>query len=80
MSFINWGEESPNQKENRRRFEEEQMLFEQAVRMSRTTGSLSGGAAAGASLPGESRPGYCGGDKLRPIFRHWGFDVLLDKL
>lgn len=79
MSFINWGEESPEQKENRRRFEEDQVLFEQAVRMSRTTGSLSGGAA-GASSPGESRPAYCGGDKLRPTYRYWGFDVLLDKL
>ena len=79
MSFINWGEESPEQKEIRRRFAEEQMLFEQAVRMSRTTGSLSGGAA-GASSPGESRPAYCGGDKLRPLHRYWSFDVLLDKV
>jgi hypothetical protein len=48
MSFINWGSESPKQKENRRRFEEEQMLYEQAIRFSRTTGSMAGAAGSGS--------------------------------
>lgn len=34
MSFINWGEETPEQRESRRRFEEEQALYEQAARFS----------------------------------------------
>ena len=50
MSFINWGNETPEQKEARRKFEEEQMLYEQAVRMSRTVGvQMAGAASAGGS-------------------------------
>jgi|LakMenEpi03Aug12_release.lakeMendotaPanAssembly.Ray.scaffolds.fasta_scaffold100416_3 hypothetical protein len=45
MSFINWGHESPEQKEIRRRFDEI-ALYEQAVQMAMSRG----GAAAGGSL------------------------------
>ena len=47
MSFINWGDESSEQKELRRRYEEEQMLFEQAVRFARTTGAMAGVGSGG---------------------------------
>jgi hypothetical protein len=46
MSFINWGNESADQREARRRYEEEQALFEQAVRFYRKIGSLSGAAGS----------------------------------
>jgi len=50
MSFINWGEETPEQKSARQKFEEEQALYEQAVRMSRTVGvQMAGAASAGGS-------------------------------
>jgi hypothetical protein len=52
MSFINWGNEPPEQKEARRRYEEEQALFEQVVRFSRTIGSMAG--AAGSSKLGNA--------------------------
>ena len=51
MSFINWGDESPEQKELRRRYEEEQMLFEQAVRFARTTGAMAGVGTGGSTTP-----------------------------
>ena len=52
MSFINWGEETPEQKAARRYFEEQQALFEQAVRFSRTTGAMAGvGTGGGSTIP-----------------------------
>lgn len=48
MSFINWGEETPEQKALRKKFEDDQALYEQAVRMSRTVGVQMAGAAAGS--------------------------------
>lgn len=74
MSFINWGEETPEQKATRRYFEEQQALFEQAVRMSRTTGAMAG--AAGSGQTGESLPSYCGGDKAMVKYQYVGFNVL----
>jgi hypothetical protein len=78
MSFINWGEESPDQKKIRREFEEQQMMFEQAVRFSKSSASMSGGAAGGSRLA-ESLPEYCGGDKTIVDYSYWGFDVLKNK-
>lgn len=49
MSFINWGEESREQLRIRKRFEEEQALFEQAVRASSTMAGVSG--VGGSRLP-----------------------------
>lgn len=51
MSFINWGDEPPEQKAARARYEEEQMLFEQAVRFSRTTGAMAGVGTGGSTTP-----------------------------
>ena len=51
MSYINWGDESPEQKAARARYEEEQMLFEQAVRFSRTTGAMAGVGTGGSTTP-----------------------------
>jgi hypothetical protein len=47
MSFINWGNESSDQRLARQRYEEEMALFEQAVRFARTVGSLAGAAGTG---------------------------------
>ena len=81
MSFINWGEESPEQKQIRRRFEEEQMMFEQAIMMANAANAsaAAAAAAAGGSKLGESLPAYCGGDKKLVTYTFWGFDVLKDK-
>lgn len=53
MSFINWGNESPEQRAIRAKLEQE-ALYEQAVRMSqarnRGNNSQSGGAASGGAL------------------------------
>ena len=80
MSFINWGEESPEQKQIRRRFEEEQMMFEQAIMMANAANAsaAAAAAAAGGSKLGESLPAYCGGDKKLVTYTFWGFDVLKD--
>ena len=52
MSFINWGDETPEQKAARARYEEEQMLFEQAVRFARATGAMAGvGSGAAPEQP-----------------------------
>ena len=48
MSFINWGSESQEQRDSRRRFEEELMLLEQTVRFVRLAPAQSG--AAGGSI------------------------------
>jgi hypothetical protein len=45
MAWINWGSESQEQKDARRRFEEEQALYEQAVRFSQAQAAA---AAAGS--------------------------------
>jgi hypothetical protein len=81
MSFINWGEESPEQKQIRRRFEEEQAMFEQAVMMANAANAsaAAAAAAAGGSKLGESLPAYCGGDKKIADINYWGMDVLKDK-
>ena len=50
MSFINWGGESPEQLRLRKRLEEEEALFEQAVRMASTV-SQAGGVGVGAKVP-----------------------------
>lgn len=42
MAWINWGSESQEQKSARLRFEEEQALYEQAVRASRSIAAQSG--------------------------------------
>lgn len=39
MSFINWGEDTPDRRADRRRFEEEQMLYEQAIRIKQSSQS-----------------------------------------
>jgi hypothetical protein len=50
MSFINWGGESPEQLRLRKRLEEEEALFEQAVRMASTV-AQAGGVGVGAKVP-----------------------------
>jgi hypothetical protein len=50
MSFINWGEETPERRAERRRFEEDQMLYEQAVRMSRISNLHTPGASGRINL------------------------------
>ena len=59
MSFINWGHETPEQREIRRRMEE-QMMFEQAAFQAATAAAA---AAAGSGGHGISLPKYCGGEK-----------------
>jgi hypothetical protein len=47
MSYINWGHETPEQKETRKRFEERE-LFEQALAVyARSSSSMAGAAASG---------------------------------
>jgi hypothetical protein len=61
MSFINWGHESPEQLEARRRWEAEYAtLFEQAVRASRNQGQSPFGGAGGskAGVTGLTSNGY----------------------
>jgi hypothetical protein len=50
MSFINWGGESPEQLRLRKRLEEEEALFEQAVRMASTVAQV-GGVGVGSKVP-----------------------------
>ena len=71
MSFINWGEESQEQKAIRRRFEEEQTLFEQM----NAAAVSAAAAAAGGSILG---PKYCGGDKVTKTYELAGVDFLDD--
>lgn len=73
MSFINWGEESQEQKAIRRRFEEEQTLFEQM-----NAAAVSAAAAAGAAGGSILGPKYCGGDKVTKTFEFPGLDFLDD--
>lgn len=47
MSFINWGSESQEQRDSRRRFEEEIMLIEQVIRFTQSSAAQAG-AVAGA--------------------------------
>jgi hypothetical protein len=56
VSFINWGSESPEQRDSRHRFEEELMLLEQTVRFIRLTSAQSG--AAGGSIVDASANQY----------------------
>jgi len=51
MSFINWGGESPEQLRLRKRFEEEQALFEQAVRASSAMASIGGVGGSRLQVP-----------------------------
>ena len=44
MNFINWGHESPEQLEIRRRLEQEQALYEQAARAARTRATAMAGS------------------------------------
>lgn len=76
MSFINWGNETPEQKAARRRFEEEQALFEQMMSASAAAAAAAAGAAGGGGgIPG---PSYCGGDKIIKTYTFPGLDFLDD--
>jgi hypothetical protein len=74
MSFINWGEESQEQKAIRRRFEEEQALFEQMMSAATAAAAAAAGAAGGSILG----PVYCGGDKVTKTYEFPGLDFLDD--
>ena len=74
MSFINWGEESQEQKAIRRRFEEEQTLFEQMMSAATAAAAAAAGAAGGSILG----PVYCGGDKVTKTYEFPGLDFLDD--
>jgi hypothetical protein len=58
MAFINWGEESEEQKAIRRKMED-QMIFEQMM----SAAAAAAAAAAGSGGRGISLPKYCGGEK-----------------
>ena len=75
MSFINWGEESQEQKAIRRRFEEEQTLFEQMNAAAVSAAAAAAAGAAGGSILG---PKYCGGDKVTKTYELAGVDFLDD--
>jgi hypothetical protein len=51
MSYINWGSESQEQREARRRFEEEQILFEQAIRFAQASAVQAGGVGSSKKDP-----------------------------
>lgn len=55
MSFINWGNESPEQLAIRRRLEE-QALYEQAVRVRLSQSGQSGGVGGGRAPSSGSEP------------------------
>lgn len=52
MSFINWGSESQEQRDSRRRFEEEIMLIEQAIRFAQAQQAMAQTAAQAAAQSG----------------------------
>ncbi len=56
MSFINWGSESQEQRDSRRRFEEEIMLIEQVIRFTQISAAQAG--AAGSSITDSSVNNY----------------------
>ena len=62
MSFINWGEESPKQLENRRRMEEP-MMFEQM-----SYSAAVAAATAGGSFIDKSRNNYVVSDYIDNYF------------
>lgn len=51
MAFINWGSESQEQKDARRRFEEQQSLYEQAVRFGQAQAAATASGSGGLKDP-----------------------------
>jgi hypothetical protein len=72
MSFINWGHETPEQKAARKRFEEDQAIFEQMM----SAATAAAAAAAGGGGVGVRVPAYCGGEKVLREFIYFDFDLL----
>ena len=66
MSFINWGSESQEQRDSRRRFEEELMLLEQTVRFAQISAAHVG--AVGSSKKDASSNNYVENDYIDNYF------------
>jgi len=71
MSFINWGNEPPEQLKARKRMEDT-MMFERA---SFAAAAAAAGAAGSGGFPG---PKYCGGDKTIIEYEFVGIDFIDD--
>ena len=77
MSFINWGQETPEQKEARRKFEEEHMMFVLEQKAANAATAAAAAASAGGSISGQR---YCGGEKKLSEAIYLELDLLTSDL
>ena len=67
MAFINWGEETPEQLENRRKMDE-QIMFEQAAFNAATAAAAAAGIGSGGLLRDKSKNLYVESDYIDDYF------------